>query len=217
MDKLESAAAKSSDGERRATYQDIIDAPPHMVAEIVDGVLYTFPRPAPRHAYTYSGLGGIIIPPFHFGRGGPGGWWILNEPELHFGDDVLVPDIAGWRRARMASLPEEAYFTLAPDWVCEILSKSTRKFDLKAKRGVYAREGVEYLWFVDPVQRYLEARRLVNSQWVLIDRLHDDAQVCLPPFEEIRFDLSDLWVPPAALHRETPPQKAAAENETEII
>ena len=127
---------------RRATYQDVLDAPAHRVAEIVDGTLYTQPRPAPPHAVASSYLGGELTGPFGKGRGGPGGWWILDEPELHLGEDILVPDLAGWRRERMAELPDTAYFTLAPDWACEVLSASTRRLDLHEKRPVYAREGV---------------------------------------------------------------------------
>ena len=122
----------------RATYQDVLDAPAHQVAEIVAGTLYTHPRPAPVHTIASSVLGGELNPPFHRGRGGPGGWWILDEPELHLGEDVLVPDLAGWRRERMPDRPDTPYFTLAPEWVCEVLSPSTRRVDLQEKRPVYA-------------------------------------------------------------------------------
>ncbi|MDE0716579.1 MAG: Uma2 family endonuclease, partial [Rhodospirillaceae bacterium] len=118
------AARKSL--ERPATYQDVIDAPAHMVAEVVEGALHTHPRPAMPHARASSVLGGKIGDPFDFGEGGPGGWWIVFEPELHLGEDIVVPDIAGWRRARMAEFPDTAFVTLAPDWVCEVLSPSTR-------------------------------------------------------------------------------------------
>ena len=127
------SAAHKSESTRRVTYQDVLDAPAHLVAEIIDGALYTHPRPAPVHTVASSVLGGELGPPFHRGRGGPGGWWILDEPELHLGEDVLVPDLAGWRRERMPELPGTAYFTLAPDWVCEVLSSSTRKVDLHEK------------------------------------------------------------------------------------
>ena len=186
-----------------ATYQDVLNAPPHMVAEIVGGKLYTHPRPAPLHAIASSGLGSRISNPFHFGDGGPGGWWIIDEPELHLSEDIVVPDIAGWRRVRMPEIPTTAYFTLVPDWICEVLSPSTRKLDLGGKSAVYAREGVRHLWLVDPDNRSLEAFRLYETQWVLIDNLFDDARVSLPPFKEITFRLSDLW-PPHAVHRDSP-------------
>ena len=201
MDK--SQATRSETDSRRATYQDVLDAPPEKVAEVVDGTLYIFNRPAAPHARASSKLLRYIGAPFDDGRDGPGGWWILYEPELHLGDDIVVPDIAGWRRERMPVFPDVAYFTLAPDWVCEVLSPSTRKFDLGGKSAVYARAGVGYLWFVDPIARSLEANVLRGGKWVEIATLYDDATVSLPPFEEISFSLGDLWLPPT-IHKAVP-------------
>ena len=178
---------------RRATYQDVLDAPPHQVAEIVDGALYTHPRPASRHARAGSSLGMKIGTPFDDGIGGPGGWWILDEPELHFGDDIFVPDLAGWRRERMPEYPDAAYFTLTPDWVCEILSPSTRQLDLGRKRDIYAREGVAYLWIVDPDLCALEAFALQAGRWVSVGSLSGNASVSLPPFDAVSFPLGVLW------------------------
>ena len=177
----------------QATYQDVLDAPPHEVAEIVDGLLYTNPRPAAPHALASSLLGYYLTGPFQVGQGGPGGWWIIDEPELHLGDDVLVPDIAGWRRARMPIYPKTAYFTLSPDWVCEILSPSTRKLDLETKRPVYAREGVRHLWLVDPAERTLEAFECTAGEWTRIATAADDEPVQIAPFEAVSFSLADLW------------------------
>ena len=148
---------------RPATYEDLVAVPENLVAEIVDGELWTSPRPAPRHALVYSALGSLLGPPFHHGRGGPGGWWIIDEPELHLGEDALVPDLAGWRRARMPRLPDTAYFGLAPDWVCEILSPSTAVLDRTRKLRVYAREGVRHAWLVDPATRTIEVLALEAS------------------------------------------------------
>ena len=178
---------------RRATYRDVLDAPPHMVAEVVAGILHTQLRPAKRHAWASSGLGMKIGPPFSYGDGGPGGRIILFEPELHIGEDIVVPDIAGWRRESMAEEMEGAFFTQAPDWVCEVLSPLTRQFDQGEKRAVYARENVSHLWFVDPDVRTLEAFELRGDVWVLLATLVGDAPVSLPPFEAISFPLSDLW------------------------
>ena len=118
----------------RATYQDVLDAPAHRVAEIVEGTLHTHPRPAMPHALASSQLGAELGGAFGRSRGGRGGWWIIDEPELHLGEDILVPDLAGWRRERMPVYPDTAYVTLAPDWVCEVLSASTRRLDLHGKR-----------------------------------------------------------------------------------
>jgi len=184
---------ETTPGPARATYQDVLDAPAHCVAEIVDGALHTHPRPAAPHALASSVLGRRIGNPFHDKIGGPGGWWIIDEPELHLGEDILVPDLAGWRRERMPEYPETAYFTLAPDWVCEVLSASTRRLDLHGKRPVYAREGVAHLWLVDPADRALEAFELRDGRWAPIASAKDDAPVCIRPFDAVTFSLGDLW------------------------
>lgn len=176
-----------------ATYQDVLDAPPHMVAEIINGTLHTQPRPAMPHARASSVMGGKISPPFDFGHEGPGGWWIIDEPELHLGDDILVPDLAGWCKETMPDYPDTAFFDLAPDWVCEVLSPSTRKVDLLEKRPIYGREGVNHLWLVDPIAKGLEAFELRDGEWVLIATLKDDDPVSVRPFDAITFSLGDLW------------------------
>ena len=183
---------------RRATYQDVLDAPPHMVAEVLAGTLHTQPRPAMRHAWASSRLGGRLDGPFGSHGDGPGGWWIVDEPELHLGDDIVVPDLAGWRHETMPEYPDAAYCTVAPDWVCEVLSPSTRRIDLNEKRAIYAREGVSHLWFVDPDARTLESFMLRDGQWVLLATLVDDAPVALPPFDAISFRLDALWPDAAA-------------------
>ena len=177
----------------RATYQDVLDAPPHQVAQILDGVLHTHPRPAMTHAHASSSLGMTLGPPFHQGSDGTGGWWIVDEPEVHLGDDILVPDLVGWRRERMPGFPDTAYVTLAPDWVCEVLSPSTRKLDAHDKRPVYAREGVGHLWFIDPAARALEAFEFQDGRWLLIATAQDEDPIRIPPFDAITFSLSRLW------------------------
>ncbi len=176
-----------------ATYQDVLDAPPNMVAELIGGDLHLQPRPAIPHARTGSALGNKVGGPFDYDDNGPGGWWILDEPECHLNDNVLVPDLAGWRRERLPVLPREAFFTLAPDWVCEILSPSTRSRDLVLKRALYAEANVSHLWFVDPDARTLEAFALEEGRWVLLTALEGQADVSVPPFDAITFELGSLW------------------------
>ena len=182
------AAAK-----RPATYQDVLDAPADMIAEIVAGTLHTQPRPSMPHALASSSLGIELGASFGRRAGGPGGWWIIDEPELHLGEDILVPDLAGWRRERMPAFPETAFVTLAPDWVCEVLSPSTRRLDLHEKRPVYAREGVTHLWLPDPFDRTLEAFALADGRWTLIATAQDDDPVSIPPFEASTCSLGELW------------------------
>jgi Uma2 family endonuclease len=142
-----------------------------------------------------SVLGGDLGPPYHgAGRGGPGGRWILFEPELHLGDEVLVPDLAGWRRSRMPTLPDTAYFTLPPDWVCEVLSPGTARLDRQKKLAIYAREGVARTWLVDPIQRTLEVLRLEGGHWVIVAIHADQETVRAEPFDAIALELPRLWV-----------------------
>ena len=176
-----------------ATYQDVLDAPPDKVAEMVGGVLYTHPRPAMPHTLAASSLQGTLHGPFRLGRGGPGGWWIVIEPELHLGPEVLVPDLAGWRRQRMPEYPDTSYCTLAPDWVCEVLSPATRHLDLGDKQQCYATENIPHLWLIDPIPRTLETYELRASRWHRLATASDNDPVSLPPFEALTFSLSDLW------------------------
>ncbi|HWW86745.1 MAG TPA: Uma2 family endonuclease [Vicinamibacterales bacterium] len=179
--------------QKPATYEDLLQVPDHLVAEIIDGELYTSPRPAPRHADSSSTLAGVLHGPFDRGRNGPGGWRILFEPELHPGPDVLVPDFGGWRRERLPALPEEAYFSLAPDWVCEVLSPSTAALDRMKKLTVYARERVQHAWLIDPIAQTLEALQLENSRWMILGTCGGVEVVRLLPFEAIELDLAVLW------------------------
>jgi Uma2 family endonuclease len=178
---------------KHATYEDLFDLPENLIGEIVNGRLLTQPRPAPKHARAYSTLGAELTGPFDFGRNGPGGWWILDEPELHLGYDILVPDIAGWRRERMPTLPETAYFELPPDWICEILSPSTARVDRVEKLPIYAANGVKHAWLVDPDLRTLEVFENQNGKWLLLTVLEHNAAVAQPPFDAVSFDLGALW------------------------
>ncbi len=178
---------------KTASYEDLFDLPERLVGEIIAGRLVTHPRPAPRHARAYSSLGFKVGSAFDDGTGGPGGWWILDEPELHLSADILVSDLAGWRRERMPKLPEAAWFELPPDWICEILSPSTAKVDRAEKLPIYARHGVQHAWLVDPDQRTLEVFELRDGKWLLLTVLANDAEVSQPPFDAISFALAGLW------------------------
>jgi len=178
---------------KRATYQDVIDSPPHVVAEIIAGELRLNNRPRAPHLAASSALGEELGPPFKRGRGGPGGWILLDEPELHLGDDILVPDLGGWRVERMPVLQDVAYFELAPDWVCEVISKSTERMDRAEKMPLYASAGVAYAWLVSPRHRTLEAYRLERGKWLTLAVYKDNDRVRIEPFDAIELDLSVLW------------------------
>lgn len=178
---------------RRATYQDLVDVTGPVVAELLNGVLITHPRPASLHARASSRLGAELDGPFDRGRGGPGGWVLLDEPELHLSADVLVPDLAGWRRTRMPELPDAAAFELPPDWVCEVLSPSTEATDRAEKMPIYARESVGHVWLVDPVAKTLEAFQLEAGRWVMLGAWRDDARLRVAPFAELELELEALW------------------------
>ena len=176
-----------------AAYEDLLRLPEHVVGEIVDGEVVVSPRPAPAHALASSVIGGELTGPFHRGRGGPGGWVILFEPEIHLGQHVLVPDLAGWRRERMPALPGTAWFTLAPDWACEVLSPSTAILDRTRKQEIYREHGVAWLWFVDPAARTIEVLNRTEQAWMVAGTFGGAGEARVPPFDAVAIDLGALW------------------------
>lgn len=165
-----------------------------MVAEVVNGDLHLHPRPSLPHSAAATALSEELGPPFKRGKGGPGGWILLYEPELHLGADVLVPDLAGWRQPRMEEIPNTAFSTVPPDWIAEVLSPGTERFDRGQKLGVYAREKVPWVWLVNPSQRTLEILQLgADGQWILRGTHLDDVRIRAQPFDAIEFDLGALW------------------------
>lgn len=180
---------------RKATLEDVDAVPPHQIAEIINGTLYAQARPRSRHARSASRLGAVLDGPFDRGSGGPGGWVILDEPEFHLGvdPDVLVPDLAGWRRERMPEMPDVAAFTLAPDWVCEVLSPSTADLDRAEKVPIYAHERVGHVWLVDPLLRTLEVLRLDGPTYRVVIAVRGETRVRAEPFEALELELALLW------------------------
>lgn len=174
-----------------ATAEDLKDVPPNMIGQVLDGELWALPRPSIPHAQASSALGADLQ--LRFGRRQPpGGWWILYEPELHLAGDVLVPDLAGWRRERLPELPSKPNLSLAPDWVLEVLSPSTASIDRIVKARIYAREGVTFLWFVDPEARTLESMRLQDGHWLQTGAWTAGERVRAEPFDVVEFD-TDEW------------------------
>lgn len=181
---------------RRATYDDVLAAPDNRVAEILDGELQLSPRPSGRHARATSAIVADLFSSYDGEPGGsaiPGGWWILFEPELHLGLDVLVPDVAGWRRERMPRLPDGSWFEMAPDWVCETLSPATARLDRTRKLDVYAREGVAHAWLVDPLVRSLEVLAREGDRWRVASHHGGVDVMSVDPFPAVRVSLARLW------------------------
>jgi Uma2 family endonuclease len=180
---------------RKATYEDLYSLPENVVGEIIDGEILVTPRPARRHVHAASSLGGEVLPPYHFGRGGgPGGWIIYDEPELELGQHILVPDLAGWRKERLVTPPEEVRIGVTPDWVCEVLSPSTVRVDKVRKMPIYAQYGVPYLWLIDPAAKTLDVFALTDGKWVLLVAFAEDDKVRAEPFQEIEIELKNLWL-----------------------
>jgi Uma2 family endonuclease len=200
----------ADDAKRPATYADIEAAPEHLVAEIIFGELMTHPRPSFRHGTASTSLSDELTGPFQKGRGGPGGWVFVVEPEVKFGGDILVPDIAGWRRERLTAYPKKNYTTVSPDWVCEVLSGSTEKRDRTLKMRIYGDAGIPHMWLIDPRLQILEAFENTSGRWTKIGDWNSDDVVRAPPFDAISFSLADLWPldPPLGLNEDPTPYYA---------
>lgn len=187
----------AADAARRpATYEDVLRAPEHVVAEVLSGELVTSPRPAGPHAEAASVLGMDLGGAFHRGRGGPGGWIILDEPELHLARDILVPDLAGWLRSRLSAVPAASFIELPPDWACEVVSPGSERIDRERKLPIYAREGVSHVWLVDPLERMIEVYRLDGDGYRLVVTRGGTDRVRLEPFAELELELEALWPTP---------------------
>ncbi len=180
---------------KEATYEELLNLPENMTGEIIAGELIVSPRPTPTHVIVASALGGELVPPFWFGRGGgPGGWVICHEPELHLGKNVIVPDLAGWKRERLSTAPDEHRFTVPPDWVCEILSPRTARIDRFRKMPIFAEHNVAFAWIIDPILKTLEVFRLESGRWSITGLYAEPVKVRAEPFEQVEIDLAGLWL-----------------------
>ena len=181
--------------DKTASYEDLFGIPDNEVGEILAGDLITHPRPTPKHSLAASMMGAELIREFGSRQkdGSNGDWWILDEPECHLAADIVVPNLAGWRKSTMQELPETAWFDTRPDWVCEVISPSTARYDRGIKREIYAREGIGYYWIVDPIEKLIEVFVLKDGSWLLTNTAVADQKIGLAPFESLPFDLSVLW------------------------
>lgn len=178
----------------KARYEDLFKVPENMTGEIINGELVVTPRPSRRHIFATSVLSTKVMVPYQFGEGeGPGGWIILIEPEIGLGEHTLVPDLAGWREERYPDEEPNNWISVAPDWVCEILSPATRRRDRMGKMPIYATYEVPYLWLIDPIDKTLEVFRLKEGEWVVAGLYEEDTKVRAVPFVDVEINLSDLW------------------------
>jgi len=179
----------------KAVYDDLYSIPENMTGQIIDGELIVTPRPSRYHVYAASALGSELGPPYQFGRGGgPGGWIILIESEIKMGEDILVPDLAGWRKERFPSFEETNWISVPPDWVCEVLSPGTLRLDKIKKMRLYGQNGVKHFWLIDPIAKTLDVIRLESGRWMAAGCFVEDDKARAEPFQEIEIDLSNLWL-----------------------
>ena len=180
---------------RKATYEDLYNIPENMTGEIIAGELIVTPRPSRKHGFCVTALGTAVTGQYQFGQGGgPGGWVIIIEPELGLGENIVVPDLAGWKRERFPFQEESNWISVVPNWICEILSPSTLRNDKVKKMPLYAQYGVEHIWLVDPSAMTLDAFRLESGRWLLLGSFADHDQVRVEPFLEMPISLEKLWL-----------------------
>jgi Uma2 family endonuclease len=180
---------------KMAVYEDLFRIPENMIGEIINGELMVTPRPSRKHTIATSRLGGEIIPAYDFGRGGgPGGWVIIVEPEISLEESILVPDMAGWKKERFPVEEPHNWISVAPDWVCEILSPATAQVDRTEKMPLYAQHQVSHAWLIDPILKTLEVFRFEPERWIVLGVYAKSARVRAEPFSEIELDLGLLWL-----------------------
>ena len=179
---------------KRASYEDLYAIPENMVGEIIDGELIATPRPSRKHGYTASIVGSEIGPPYNMGRGGPGGWIIIGEPEIALGDNILVPDLAGWKKERFPATEDHNWISVCPDWICEIVSPGSIRIDRVIKMGLYSQHRVPHFWVIDPTNKTLEVLGNEAGRWVILGTYAEDDKVRAEPFPAIEIDLRSLWL-----------------------
>jgi Uma2 family endonuclease len=189
------SAAPQLDPSRLATYEDLLNYPENERVEILDGVVVAQASPLPEHSNVQLGLAAILRAAFQYGRGGPGGWWILGDVDVRVGaHDIVRPDLVGWRQERLPSPWGKRPIDIVPDWVCEVVSPYGKTRDRIKKRQLYARHGVPYYWMIDPAG-IIETLVLEKGRWIVADAYELDAVVRIPPFDAIELQLADIFPP----------------------
>jgi Uma2 family endonuclease len=187
-----------SPGSKLATYEDLLALPEGSRGEVLGGELVTAPAPLPQHSNVQGAARRFLGGPFHddHGRGGPGGWWIFAEVDIALGtNDIVRPDLSGWRRQRLPQPGKIRPIEVVPDWVCEVVSPTSAARDRVTKRKLYARCGVPFYWLIDPEARVLEALALRDGVWVETGVFDDSATARIVPFEAIDLEVGRLFLP----------------------
>ncbi|MDR3568906.1 MAG: Uma2 family endonuclease [Syntrophobacteraceae bacterium] len=181
---------------KKADYEDLFTIPDNMIGEIVNGKLIATPRPSSRHSHVAAVLSGKLIPPYRLGEGGgPGGWILLYEPEIMLGEHLLVPDLAGWKKERFPRTTQSNWISISPDWVRELLSPGTARYDRIEKMAIYALQGVLHAWLIDPNLKTVEVFELDSSnRWVNRTAFTKKGKIRAAPFEQVEIDLDYLWL-----------------------
>lgn len=183
---------------RKATWADLLKTPDDgRRYEVLNGEIVASPSPRPTHAYVVDGLSAELGGPFGRKRGGPGGWWILGQTDVELmRHDIVVPDVAGWRRDRVPTFPAEQPIRAVPDWICEVLSPSTARRDRLVKADLYLRAGVGHLWLVDADARVVEAYEARDGAWTRLGAWDESGPARIPPFDAVEIDLTEIFPPP---------------------
>lgn len=197
-----------------ATYADLEALPAHLTGEILFGELIAYPQPVLRHMKVAASIQSLLFPPYEIGRNGPGGWIFIHEPELHLGEHVCVPDLAGWRTTRLPHVLSEAYLELPPDWICEVSSRSTEKYDKGPKREIHAACGVPFLWQADHEARFIETFKLADGQWVVTKPIGETGTIDVAPFDAASVDAALIWQALGPANAESAADDDAIKNKT---
>lgn len=176
------------------TWEDIVHLPEHAQPEIVAGRPYYRAVPRILHGRVVQKLAARLDPADASAL--KGGWWIAVEPAVRLSTHGIVgPDLAGWRKERLAQLPDDWPLELRPDWVCEVLSPGNAWYDRGPKAQAYAEAQIPWYWLADPQQRTLEVLELHGGHWRLRGCYHGDDCLALPPFDDIEVAVDGLFAP----------------------
>ncbi len=162
--------------------------------ELIAGELIEKAAPSGEHGDAQAGIVGALRSPFQrgSGRGGPGGWWIQSEVEVRLGDEIVRPDVVGWRRETCPDRPIGFPILHRPDWICEVVSPGNAADDTVKKVRLYHRSQIAFYWIVDPRASSLTAMHWGDAGYVIVSAECGEL-VRVPPFEAIEIAVGTLF------------------------